>query len=127
MILMLIIGNHVQAQFSGGVGRGDAMGWMGEPERGERNEIPTSVQLLQNYPNPFNPTTRIRFFLPESAHVYLSVYNIIGQELVILVDETRNKGWSEITFNASGLSSGVYILKFESESVVKSLPVTFIK
>ena len=72
------------------------------------NQIPDSYQLFQNFPNPFNPTTVIRFSIPQEAHVNLRIYNILGQEVVTLIDKSMKPGVYNYNFNASGLSSGVY-------------------
>lgn len=71
-------------------------------------------KLYQNYPNPFNPNTLIKYSLPEKTNVKLSVYNILGTEVVNLVNETQNAGEYEIEFNASKLSSGVYLYRLEA-------------
>jgi hypothetical protein len=70
--------------------------------------------LYQNYPNPFNPSTTIKYSVPEKTSVKLSVYNILGSEVVNLVNETKNAGEYEITFDASKFSSGVYLYKIEA-------------
>ena len=71
-------------------------------------QIPDSYQLFQNFPNPFNPTTVIRFSIPQETHVNLRIYNILGQEVVTLIDKSMKPGVYNYNFNASGLSSGVY-------------------
>ncbi len=75
---------------------------------------PNSFQLEQNFPNPFNPTTAIRFDVPRLSHVTLTVYNMLGQEVVTLVNETRQPGSYEARFNASSLSSGVYFYRLQT-------------
>jgi hypothetical protein len=80
----------------------------------ENNETVTSYQLYQNYPNPFNPSTRIKFQLPESGQVSLKVYDIIGNEVSVLVNGFRNSGAYETEFDASLLSSGIYFIHFRS-------------
>ncbi|MCX6173934.1 MAG: T9SS type A sorting domain-containing protein [Ignavibacteriales bacterium] len=74
----------------------------------ELKELPTEFYLLQNYPNPFNPTTNIKFSLPKSSHVKLSVYDGLGKVVATLVNEDKTAGTYEVDFNASKLSSGVY-------------------
>jgi len=76
-------------------------------------EEPTKFALNQNYPNPFNPTTKIGYLLEQQGHVRLSVYNLLGQEVAVLVDEVRNCGLNSITFDASSLSSGLYFYKLQ--------------
>ena len=72
--------------------------------------------LYQNYPNPFNPSTTIKYSVPERTNVKLSVYNILGSEVANLVNETKNVGEYEVTFDASKFSSGVYLYKIEAGS-----------
>jgi hypothetical protein len=67
--------------------------------------------LYQNYPNPFNPNTQIDFYLPRSSFVSLKIYNILGQELEVLLNEKRNSGNHSITWNANKYPSGVYFYK----------------
>jgi hypothetical protein len=70
--------------------------------------------LGQNYPNPFNPSTTLSYSLPQSGFVKLSVYNQIGEEVAQLVNENKEAGNYEVTFDASGLTSGVYFYKLSS-------------
>lgn len=71
--------------------------------------LPTGFELTQNYPNPFNPATTIKFSIPQSDVVTIKVYNVLGQEVQTLVNQVMNAGTYEVDFNASHLSSGVYI------------------
>ncbi len=82
-----------------------------------------SYRLMQNYPNPFNPATTIEFSLPVSGNVKLSVYNLLGQEVAVLVNEFFSGGNHKVKFNASGLSSGVYLYQIQAGefSAVKKL------
>ena len=73
--------------------------------------LPTVYALLQNFPNPFNPSTSIRFQLPESGNVTLKIYDILGREVITLVDEFKTEGRYEVKFNASSLASGVYLYR----------------
>ena len=79
---------------------------------------PEAFQLSQNYPNPFNPTTTIEFILPSTSIVTLKVYNMLGQEVAVLLNgEMLDEGDQSIAFNASNLSSGVYIYRIEAQAV----------
>lgn len=79
-------------------------------------EIPVDFSLTQNYPNPFNPSTTINFALPIDSKVVLSVYNILGEKITELVNGQLEAGNHTINFNASSLSSGMYIYKIEAGS-----------
>jgi hypothetical protein len=78
------------------------------------NYIPKEYYLFQNYPNPFNPTTSIQFAIPKESHVKLSVFNILGQEIQVLVNKNMNAGNYKINFNASKLNSGLYLYRIET-------------
>jgi hypothetical protein len=79
-----------------------------------RNEILTEYSLSQNYPNPFNPSTTINFALPNASYVKLSVYDILGNEISVLVNEKMNAGNYQAEFDGSKLSSGVYFYKLSA-------------
>ena len=78
-------------------------------------EIPGEFSLLQNYPNPFNPATKIRFSIPKSSNVKLVVYDMLGREAALLVNEQLSPGTYEYEFNASELTSGTYFYRLQSE------------
>jgi hypothetical protein len=80
---------------------------------------PSVFSLNQNFPNPFNPTTIIRFGVPERSNVVLKIYDILGGEVATLVNEEMDAGWYERSFNAIGLSSGVYIYRLEAVSTAE--------
>ncbi len=86
-------------------------------------ELPDRVSLSQNYPNPFNPSTRIHFNLIQTANVKLEVFNLTGQKVATLVEETLNAGRHERIFDASGLSSGLYIYRLQTseESLIRQM------
>jgi hypothetical protein len=85
---------------------------------GNPQPLPTVFALNQNYPNPFNPTTFLSFDLPEPAVVTLKIYNMLGQEIATLVDnEAFDAGTEEVEFDASSLSSGVYLYRVTASTV----------
>ncbi len=96
-------------------------------EINQQNQIPTNYSLLQNYPNPFNPTTKIQYALPLAGHVRLTVYNILGQVIIKLVDETQKAGNHEINFNADKLSSGIYFYRLEANNFQLTKKMALIK
>jgi ligand-binding sensor domain-containing protein len=75
--------------------------------------FPDKVVLHQNYPNPFNPGTRISYELPTSSHVRLSVYDVLGREVSVLVHERVEAGVHSVAFDASGLAGGVYFYRLQ--------------
>jgi len=77
--------------------------------------IPTTYQLEQNYPNPFNPSTTIRFGLPKDGNVRIIIYNILGSEIVRLVNRMLSAGYHEVQFDGSKFNSGIYFYKIEAE------------
>ncbi|HEX9655281.1 MAG TPA: YCF48-related protein [Bacteroidota bacterium] len=83
-------------------------------------DIPVEFLLDQNYPNPFNPSTTIRYEMPFSGHVRLSVYNILGQEITTLVNEEQNAGYQSVVWKAGNVASGVYFYRLQSASFVQT-------
>ncbi len=84
--------------------------------KNSRIKVPKKYSLSQNYPNPFNPTTKITFGLPVKADVELKIYNLLGQELMTLVNKEFSAGIHSIDVNAGNLSSGVYIYSISAIS-----------
>jgi poly(3-hydroxybutyrate) depolymerase len=80
-----------------------------EPSRGEVKA--KGFELNQNYPNPFNPSTVVNYNIPNNGHVTLSVMNILGEEMMRLVDEDQNAGLHQVHINAAQLPSGVYLYR----------------
>ena len=80
------------------------------------DSLPASFQLNQNYPNPFNPTTVISYQLSDFGDVKLVVYDVLGREVITLVNEVQNPGLFNVEFNAGSLSSGVYIYRLMVDS-----------
>ena len=89
--------------------------------------LPASVTLDQNYPNPFNPTTTIRYALPSRAHVSLTVFNTLGQQVASLVNETEEPGYHDVRFDGSGLASGVYFYQLRAGGYVASKRLILIR
>jgi putative CocE/NonD family hydrolase len=79
-------------------------------------EIPVQYNLYQNYPNPFNPSTIINYQLPMSSNVTLTVYDITGKEIAMLVNQKQNAGTYQATFDGSNLPSGVYFYRLITNS-----------
>lgn len=88
---------------------------------------PNKYELDQNYPNPFNPNTNIKFKLPLSGNVKIIVYNLIGQEVKVLLNEFKEAGEHIINFTADGLNSGVYIYRIEANGFTEARKMTLLK
>jgi sulfatase modifying factor 1 len=78
--------------------------------------IPADFSVSQNYPNPFNPSTILQYSIPERSRVSISIYNTLGQMVSETVNETKDAGYYEHSFNASHLASGVYFYRIEAVS-----------
>jgi len=89
--------------------------------------LPTEYALAQNYPNPFNPSTDISFALPNAGKVKLVVYNVLGQEVVTLVDQHMDAGNHTVTFEADDYASGVYFYRLNAERYSKTLKMMLLK
>jgi hypothetical protein len=91
------------------------------------NIIPENFYLSQNYPNPFNPATIIRYSVPQRSNVTLKVYNVLGNEIVILVSEEKDRGVYIVRFDASNLASGMYLYRLQAGSFVETKKMLFLK
>jgi hypothetical protein len=89
--------------------------------------VPFSYSLHQNYPNPFNPTTEIRYDLPAAGRVRLTVFDIAGREVAVLVDEEQQPGFKTVQFNAQRLASGVYFYRLATGTFVATKKMTIVK
>lgn len=93
----------------------------------ETPEQPRRLSLQQNYPNPFNPHTRISYELPESGEVQLRVFTIQGREVAQVVNGRQQAGRHNISFDASGLASGVYLYRLEAGGIALSRKMTLVR
>ncbi len=89
--------------------------------------LPDVLSLKQNYPNPFNPSTTIKYSLPERSHVDLRIFNILGQEVETLVDNTKPAGEYEITWQAGNVASGIYFYRLSYQDRVLTKKMTLLK
>ncbi len=90
-------------------------------------DSPTNFSLSQNYPNPFNPSTNISFSIPQAGKVELSVFNVLGQKVHSLINGNLNAGLHSVTFDASGLTSGVYFYRLTSGNNVATQKMLLMK
>lgn len=96
-------------------------------EESEENEIVNEFVLRQNYPNPFNPSTKISWQIPVSSWQTLKIYDVLGKEVVTLVDEYKAAGRYEVEWNASELPSGVYFYQLQAGEFVQTKKLTLTK
>jgi hypothetical protein len=90
-------------------------------------QIPREYVLHQNYPNPFNPSTTIKYELPKSSEVRLSVFDLLGQEVGVLVNGEMDAGYHEVKFDASKLASGFYLYRMQAGSYVETRKLLMIR
>jgi len=91
------------------------------------SQLPTKFELSQNFPNPFNPTTTIRYSVVKQVPVKLVVYDILGREVSVLVNEVKNPGRYDVNFDASRLATGVYLYKLQAGDFVDVKKMVLVK
>jgi hypothetical protein len=96
---------------------------VGEPTKG----MPQQFSLGQNYPNPFNPATTIRYSLPHKSQVVLAVFNTLGQQVSTIVNGQQEAGRYEVKFDGSGLASGVYFCRLQTQSFVDTKKILLLR
>ena len=89
--------------------------------------FPNQFMLEQNYPNPFNPSTIIKFGIPERANVVIKIYDILGSEVITLINQEMDIGWYEVQFNASNYSSGIYIYRMQAGNYISTKKMLMVK
>lgn len=106
-----------------------AITWVGDQwvDVNDEDALVHEYKLSQNYPNPFNPSTTINYSLKENGFVTLKIYNILGQEMVTLVNKELNAGQHTVNFDASKLSSGVYIYQIQAGNFTSSKKMLLLK
>lgn len=93
----------------------------------DQSDVPTEFNLNQNYPNPFNPTTTISYSLPTNGFVTLKVYDILGKEVVTLVNEEKTEGNYSVDFDGSKLASGTYLCRIVSGAFIQTKKMVLMK
>ncbi len=93
----------------------------------EERMVPTEISLLQNYPNPFNPSTTISFQLPEQSFVNLSVFDMLGRKVSVLVEDSFQAGEHNVNWNASQFSSGVYFYRLQVGNDIQTRRMLLLK
>jgi hypothetical protein len=121
---LVLSGTDLFAGTDGGVWRRPLLEVSVDPVRWS---VPLTYELCQNYPNPFNPTTSVTYRLPAASDVRLVVYDILGREVSVLVNERKNAGSYEVKFDAPGLSSGVYFYRLQAGDFVQTHKMLFVR
>jgi len=88
---------------------------------------PKEFSLSQNYPNPFNPSTVIQYAIPTASNVKIEIFNITGENVATLVDGFKSEGYHEVSFNASGLPSGIYLYRISAGAFVSTKKMMLMK
>jgi len=91
------------------------------------NIAPNEFELKQNYPNPFNPSTNIQYSVSESGKIKLAVYNLIGEEVALLVNGIVEVGFYEVTFSATKLSGGIYFYRLQTNDYTQTKKMILLK
>ncbi len=93
----------------------------------EDNNLPKEFSLSQNYPNPFNPTTSISYSLPQDVKVKLTVYDMLGREVTVLVNELKSAGTYKVSLEGHSLASGIYVYRLEAGTRTFTRKMTLLK
>ena len=93
----------------------------------EVETIPNEFALYQNYPNPFNPATKIRYQLPQESKVIIKIYDILGSEVITLLNEEKQAGVYEVNFDGGGLTSGIYFYRLQAGNFVETKTMILLK
>ncbi|MBD3402938.1 T9SS type A sorting domain-containing protein, partial [candidate division GN15 bacterium] len=96
-------------------------------EFSDQRGLPTRFDLHQNYPNPFNPSTEISFSVPEACDVTLEVYNVLGRRVISLIDGRMDAGTHTVTWDATELSSGIYLYRLQAGEYRESRKMMLLK
>jgi hypothetical protein len=129
--------NRASLSLPGGVQYADAAEWTlvrqelpvdaGRDEHGGRDDLPQTTRLHTGYPNPFNPVTMLSFDLHESGMTRLDVYDVLGKHVATLVDDHREAGRHQVSWDASRHASGMYIVRLETEHRALSRQIMLVK
>jgi len=94
---------------------------------GMQNSLPDGFRLFQNYPNPFNPSTIIRYQLPVNSYLTLKVYDVLGRELITLINQYKSAGIYEFKFNTTSLTSGIYFYSIKAGNFINTKKFVLLK
>ena len=109
---------------------GRLINWLSTPtdvEEDPSSGLPITFELSQNYPNPFNPATNIKFSIPETSPVTIKVFDVLGNEIALLLDEVKSAGTYKITYDASGNASGIYFYQMKAGNFISVKKMSILK
>ncbi len=89
--------------------------------------LPLKMDLYQNYPNPFNPVTNIKYTLDKPGNVKLAIYDLLGSEVAVLVNDFNQPGSYSVSFNAADLASGIYIYRLTADNFISTKKFVLLK
>jgi hypothetical protein len=103
--------------------------WLSSPTSVDETSsiLPVEFALLQNYPNPFNPTTSIKFSVPETSSVTIKVFDVLGNEVAVLLDEVKSAGVFKVTYDASETASGIYFYQMKAGNFISVKKMSILK
>ena len=90
-------------------------------------QSPTKFVLFNNFPNPFNPTTTIKYEIPKTVNVSLKVYDILGREVQILINQEQKPGFYEVPFGNDDLASGIYFYRLQAGDFIQTKKMILLK
>jgi pectin methylesterase-like acyl-CoA thioesterase len=96
-------------------------------EGNSTQQIPTNYELFQNYPNPFNPSTTIKYSMPKNGFVKITLYDVLGSQVKVLVNEEKPAGFYEVKFDASNLASGIYFYSIKADDFMQTKKMILMK
>ena len=91
------------------------------------HNVPSANKLEQNYPNPFNPSTRIKYTLSRHTRVRITLFDALGRQVKVLLDDIREPGEYTLHFDGSGLSSGIYFYRLDAGSFTEARKMVLLK
>ena len=90
-------------------------------------ELPKEFSLSQNFPNPFNPSTKISFAIPTQEFVTIKIFDVLGRQVAVLVNDVKEPGYYEVNFNANSLPSGTYIYEIRAGNFIETKKMILLK